>query len=379
MQPDDVRQLLDRSLETPAPPSSASVATAIIQGRRYQRHRRFAVAGSGLAVLALVAAGTVAVLHLYNPGPAATPTGDSSVALASLDPLVTHVRPGWLPPDLTPLGVSSSRQQFGVNYRYPPGPGQATDGPALSVTVSTSEPDTGSVRVVRPSASMYIGPSPWPPAPARTPPRLTATAPVDGHPANWVEPSGPSSATLRWENGSGLWAEVHADSLRGGLDAQQTVRRVADGLTIGSYEPVLGPLQLAHLPAGATVSGIDVTRQGDDARPWEATLRLAATGASITVYVYPAPNCVCGGKYDQVTNTTVNGLPAWRNDIVHNGIVVYFPGRIVGDITVEPTSAGQTDMSQAVATATAPLGLVGFAGELSVYPDQADWRVPVAG
>jgi hypothetical protein len=79
-----------------------------------------------------------------------------------------------------------------------------------------------------------------------------------------------------------------------------------------------------------------------------------------------------------VTNTTVNGLPAWRNDVVHNGIVFYFPGRIFGDITVEPTSAaGQADMNHAVATATAPLGLLGFAGELSVYPDQTDWRVPI--
>src|SRR5882672_4257002 len=99
MEADDVRQLFERSLEEPAPPSSASIATAVTRGRRRQRGRLVATMGlSAITALAVVAGGLAiagagvrqSAPPVAAPSPSWSPNPTTTASSARFDPQFAH-------------------------------------------------------------------------------------------------------------------------------------------------------------------------------------------------------------------------------------------------------------------------------------------------
>jgi hypothetical protein len=365
MEPDEIRQLLQRSLTDPAPATpSASITTAIARGRRRQARRRQAsLAATTLLSLAIVIGGWSVVTRTPPAGlnhdaePAASPPTSTPpvVPPPAFDPLLAHARPGWLPPGLVPIGDQSTAAHFNADYGYPVAPSAADDGAGVSVTLSQSGDTIALPRALH----------------------ETAAPPVQGHPATWVQldPAyAAADAALRWSYAPGAVAQVAVTKLRGGLDPQQVASRTADALEIGTFDPIALPMTVARIPPGAVVSSLWSAAQRGAGTEWDGGLVLTSHGSLIEILIDGEEPCPCIAYASH--NTTVNGSPAWL--IPNKSIIVYYGEYATGEIEVSLPGHGDAESERAAPAALAPLGLQGLAEAITVFPDPADWRPPIA-
>jgi hypothetical protein len=363
MDPDEVRRLFARLLEAPGPPSSANVLTAVTRGRRTVRRRRLAATGlSGTMALAVVAGGMAIAGTGDRPPvgtvvPPATTSATSTPMPARFDPRFVQARLGWIPPGLQLFAVSASELSYYTSYRYKPAPGENAGDSTVRLELELPGYEESSSRPRRE----------WPTTPA---------PPVNGHPAAWVHApqADAQTAILRWSYAAGSSATVTVIGLRGGLDARQSARRVAERVRIATGEPITTPFHLARVPAGMPLSSISVKIQDDNAMPWEAGLTFTGGGESVNVHVFPKPDCVCGHKFDTDQNATINGTPAWVAD---RSVTLYF-GRVIAEVNLTPdhNPSGHPGNDRPNEGAPSP-DLVDLAAALTVYPDRADWRPPL--
>jgi hypothetical protein len=358
MDPNEVRRLLDGLRDAPAPPSSASVLTAVAQGRRrVRRHRLAATALSGGMALVVVAGG-VAIAGgsaRLSTGSAALPTATATTTAPPatagphrFDPRLVQAHIGWMPPGLQVLSMAASELSFTTGYQYKPPPGGHSGDSVVSLMLKwPGAPKTN------------ITEGDWPTTPA---------PPVNGHPAVWVHaPVSAGTVVLRWSFGAGGAATVIVGGLRGGLDAQATTHRIAGSVHIRAAEPIRAPFHLAHVPAGRSLSSLRLQIQDDVSMPWEASLILSGRGPSINVRVFAKPACECDGKFDTTQNTTINDTPAW---VVDGSVTLYF-GPVIAELTLVP-DRNRRDQD----TATPP-DLAELAAALTVYPNRTEWRAPL--
>jgi hypothetical protein len=365
----EVRHIFDRSLEAPAPPSSASVVAAVALGRRLVRRRRWAATAASGIMAFIVVAGGVAIAGAQARSPAgsadhltstsaAPPSTSAAPTLrpARFDPRYVHADFGWLPRGVQLDSIDASELRYAASYQYKPPPGGHTEGPVVSLELH--QPGyTG-------SSSRADG-TPTTPAP-----------PVRGNRAVWVRPPGEGVATaiLRWSVGAGASVTLTVTGLRDGLDAQQSAHRIADSLRIGTFAAIVTPLRLARVPAGMSLSSVWIQIQDDSSRAWEAKLTLAGGGTGVSVFVFSKPDCVCGNKFDTEPNTTINGTPAWVTD---RSVTLYF-GRVIAEVGLVPAHRlPGTAKERSNRGAVAPPDLTDLAAALTVYPNRADWRAPL--
>ena len=109
-------------------------------------------------------------------------------------------------------------------------------------------------------------------------------------------------------------------------DAKQVALHIARSVSVGRFEPIRVPFQLARIPAGTTLSSVYVQDTvGAGKIPWEAGLTLAKSGVTTSVNLMGKPDCYCGGKWETHQNTTVNRHPAWLDRrFGHQSITIYF-------------------------------------------------------
>jgi hypothetical protein len=363
MDPEEVRRILDRSLEVPAPPSSASILTAVALGRR-RVHRRRLAAGASAGIMVIMIAGLVLALQPRQsavpamrasttsamPPPTSSPPTPAS---ARFDPRFIHAHIGWIPPGLQLASREASALTYASSYQYKPPSGRHADGPVVTLRLS----------------------QPGQPEPESDAPTTFASA-VNGRGAVWIQPPGEDATTaiLRWSFVGGVSATLTVAGLRGGVDVQQVAHRIADSVRIGTFGPITTPFHLASVPADMSLSSVWVQIQDDASRAWESGLTFAGGGAGVNVHVFPKPDCACGNKFDTVQNTTINGTPAWMSD---TSVTLYF-GRVIAEITLTPDRdrSGPANDPTNHATVASP-NLADLAAGMTVYPNRADWRAPL--
>jgi hypothetical protein len=200
---------------------------------------------------------------------------------------------------------------------------------------------------------------------ASMPPGLDAE-PVNGRPAQWVNPYD-GAVGLRWEYAPNAWAVSIASHVD---DMKDVARRVATDVRFAANTPVLLPYRTTAVPASLPVRSVQISRNSWETA-WSTTVQY---GSALTKYgdwplTISAFTSTAETGNDSVIgdpNTTVDGHPARTTTGLDGGAGLQLFN--VNGVYLEL----QTHSPQA--TAQLPSGLVGLFRSMEIYRDPANWR-----
>lgn len=302
----ELRDALDELAESPAPPMRLDLDRARRAGVRRRRLRR--APGAMGAVALLVAAGvTMPQMIGADDDPPATPGPERTVLPTSgveapparvntqHNPMVAHATFGWLPEQLTGIGVHVGAHGDAVEAR-------SKDGQIVWLTVYDKKPS---------KPPPELGPEP-----AKIP------VLVDGREGYWYStdagrPLNFGSPKLRWKLPDGRWAYLTATYLRG-PDVQGTILRIAENVQPGAHLVPL-PLRISELPDDFRLSdglllpypGAGMPESRASGMEFLVELIYDVNGAFVKIDVQPgARSAAGGGRSGAATCKVENGLSA---------------------------------------------------------------------
>ncbi|MBF9135002.1 hypothetical protein I0C86_39685 [Plantactinospora sp. S1510] len=304
----DLHELIERALAD-QPPLSITRETALDAGRRALRRRRRAAAAMGIAAVAAVAAGVVAVPQMRGTE---TPVGGPSATVDTYEvpqmPAADGV-PGaadqpsavGTDPHLVHFSVPTAAWPVGdVSYSTNTGAGAETigAGSGLTVTVSRSRGPAEDTANSGSKVSMIPAGSSSP-----VPPHTTSTpTTVDGNPATLYAATFPDGKFpyfgVLWQPVDGLWVGMFAATEHGETELWANVA----ALRLDQAQRIVVPFQLTWAPANVRLAGLQAGISTDQPYAFSSANWGDDRGNTFTVSV--------GGTSRPVTSPRSPGDPA---------------------------------------------------------------------
>lgn len=345
----ELQTLLDDLAAAPSPASTVDISRAMATGRRTVRRRRLVGAGSVAAAVVAVVGLVAAGLGTAPPAPPAPPAASASpsptatelVAPTAFDPMVAYAEPGWLPPELTQVSVTTTRTVVMVRANRA---GEAWV--SVSVVTAGHEVNPGNGLAAAPLGSIRPG---------------VATDPVHGKRAEWLVGSA-GVTILRWEYAPTAWAQVELVGLTG--DVRAIARQVAESVRFGVNTRVRLPASLVGLPSNLVPRLVTVARRVDG---WTADVHIgpsdlpAGQGLPMSLWVgSPSVEAPAESR-----STTVDGYPS---------LSIAKPSGWASLQVFEVRGMAVTLSATTALAASIPDGLVGLFRTLDLNPDPATWQ-----